>query len=224
MSKSLLFRFAKPSDARHLAELHMTCGKKQIGSFMPLLGLRFLTAYYKILLSSEFSVVILAYCSEEKEFLGFHSGSIDAKEMRDAFSKAKFQLGWTAITSFWFRPKTLYEIIKRHRALQSNTSDFIIKDGARGEYWAWKPGGLPPYGAAKLHKLWHHIMYTLGCEYVRSEVNVEHARVRKVVIAMGGKVISETTDLNGQARVMVEYDLARYCKRFPLDEEESNNN
>ena len=224
MSKSLLFRFAKPSDARHLAKLHIICGKNQTGSFMPLLGLRFLTAYYKILLSSEFSVVILAYCSEAKEFLGFHSGSIDASEMRDAFSKAKFQLGWTAITSFWFTPKILYEIIKRHRALHSNVSDFIIKNGPRGEYWAWKPGGLPSYGAGKLHKLWHHIMFALGCEYVRSEVNVEHARVRKAVIAMGGKVISETTDLNNHARIIVEYDLARYCRRFPLIEEKSINN
>ena len=219
MSKSLLFRLAKPSDARHLAKLHITCGKNQPSSFMPLLGLRFLTAYYKILLSSEYSVVVLAYCDDAKEFLGFHSGSIDAQKMRDALSNAKFQLGWTAITSFFLRSKIIFEIITRHRSHHRNESSFIIKKGPRGEYWAWKPGGLPSYGAAKLHKLWHHIMFTLGCECVRSEVNVEHAKVRKFVTAMGGKVISETTDLNNKTRIIVEYDLARYCRRFPISDE-----
>jgi hypothetical protein len=199
-----------------LAKLHLICGKNQTGSFMPILGLRFLTAYYKILLNSESSVVVLAYCSKDKEYLGFHSGSIDAKAMRHSYSKAKYYLGWIALTSFWYKPKVLYEVIKRHVALNSEASDFIIKDGPRGEYWAWKPGGMPSYGAVKIHRLWHHIMFNLGCEYVRSEVNIEHSRVRKAVIAMGGKVQSETIDLNNNARIIVEYDLEKYCKRFPL--------
>ena len=101
MEKSLIFRFAKPSDAKHLAGLHIICGQKQTGSFMPLLGLRFLTSYYKVLLSSEYSVVILAQCKEDEEYLGFHSGSIDARKMRNVFSKAKLRLGWIALTSFF---------------------------------------------------------------------------------------------------------------------------
>jgi hypothetical protein len=216
MHNSLIFRFAKHSDACHLAKLHLICGRNQTGSFMPILGLRFLTAYYKILLNAKPSVVVLAYCTKDKEYLGFHSGSIDAKAMRLSFSKAKYYLGWVALTSFWYKPKVLYEVIKRHLALNNKASDFIIKDGPRGEYWAWKPGGAPSYGAAKIHRLWHHIMFNLGCEYVRSEVNVEHSRVRKAVIAMGGKVLSETIDLNGNARIILEYDLEKYCNRFPL--------
>ena len=217
MEKSLIFRFAKPSDAKHLAGLHIICGQKQTGSFMPLLGLRFLTSYYKVLLSSEYSVVILAQCKEDEEYLGFHSGSIDARKMRNVFSKAKLRLGWIALTSFFLKPKLLLEVIKRHRALNDSSSDFIIKEGPRGEYWALKPGALPSYGAAKLHRLWHHIMFTMDCEYVRSEVNVDHSKVRKAVVAMGGKILSETKDLNNQARIIVEYDLRKYCQRFPLN-------
>jgi len=216
MSHEVSYRFAKEADARHLAELHVICGKKQTGSFMPMLGTRFLTAYYKVLLAAESSVVLLAYRSATNEFLGFHSGAIDAKSAQAAISSAKYYLGFIALTSLLFKPKTLLDVIKRHRALNNKSSDFIIRNGPRGEYWAWKPDALPVHGAIEIHKLWHHIMRTLGCEYVRSEVNVDHARVRKVVLAMGGKVISETIDLNNQARIIVEYNLAEYCSKFPL--------
>lgn len=216
--KELIFRFAKFSDAAYLAKLHITCGKNQNGSFMPMLGLKFLTNYYKVLLSSESSVVILAFSTKSKEYLGFHSGSLDASEIRHSINKAKFKLGWTALVSLIFRPTILYQVIKRYLALQNYASDFIIKEGPRGEYWAWKPGALPSYGAVKLHRIWHHIMFILGCKHVRSEVNINHSRVHKAVLAMGGKILSETTDLSNQARIIVEYDLEKFCKRFPVNE------
>ncbi len=216
MNHEVSYRLAKEADARHLAELHVICGKKQAGSFMPMLGVRFLTAYYKVLLATESSVVLLAYRAATNEFLGFHSGSIDAKSTQEAISRAKYYLGLAAVTSLLFKPKALLDVIKRHRALNDESSDFIIRNGPRGEYWAWKPGALPVHGAIEIHKLWHHIMRTLGCEYVRSEVNIDHARVRKVVFAMGGKVISETSDLNNQPRIILEYKLSEYCSRFPL--------
>jgi hypothetical protein len=216
MNQELSYRLAKEADARHLAELHVICGKNQTGSFMPMLGVRFLTAYYKVLLAAESSVVLLAYRSDTNECLGFHSGSLDAKSTQGAISRAKYYLGFIAITSLLFKARILFEVIKRHRALNKESSDFIVKSGPRGEYWAWKPGALPVHGAIEIHKLWHHLMRTLGCDYVRSEVNIDHARVRKVVLAMGGKVVSETFDLNNKPRIIVEYTLSKYCSRFPL--------
>lgn len=216
MSREVYYRLAKKSDAKHLAVLHVICGKRQVDSFMPMLGVRFLTAYYKVLLSAESTVVVVACRKDTHELLGFHSGSIDAKCSQDALKSAKYYLGFFAVSSLFFRPKTLLDVIGRHRALNTESADFIIRSGPRGEYWAWKPGALPVYGAIEIHKLWHHVMRTLGCEYVRSEVNIHHARVRKVVFAMGGKVISETNDLKNQPRVIVEYNLEEYCGRFPL--------
>lgn len=216
MQQQVSYRLAKEADARHLAELHVICGKNQTGSFMPMLGVRFLTAYYKVLISTESSVVLLAYIKETQEFLGFHSGSIDAKSTQEAISRAKYYLGFVGITSLLFRPKTLLGVIKRYRALNEESSDFIIRSGPRGEYWAWKPGALPLHGAIEVHKLWHHVMRALGCQYVRSEVNLDHARVCKVVFAMGAKLISKTNDLKNQKRIIVEYNLAEYCSRFPL--------
>jgi hypothetical protein len=217
MNDKVIYRLAKEADARHLAELHVICGKKQTGSFMPMLGISFLTAYYKVLLAAESSVVLLAYRSSTSEYLGFHSGSIDAKSTQEALLRAKYYLGLVAVKALILKPKTLLEVIKRHRALNNGSSDFIIRSGPRGEYWAWRPGAVPVHGAIEIHKLWHHLMKILGCEYVRSEVNIAHSRVRKIVLAMGGKIISETLDLNNQSRIIIEYDLANYCSRFPLE-------
>jgi hypothetical protein len=220
MHHELSYRLAKEADARGLAELHVICGKRQTGSFMPMLGVRFLTAYYKVLLSAESSIILLAQVKETNEFLGFHSGSLDAKSTQEALTRAKYYLGFVAVTSLLFKPKTLLDVIRRHRALHEESSDFIVRSGPRGEYWAWKPGALPVHGAIEIHKLWHHLMKILGCEYVRSEVNVDHTKVRKVVFAMGGKVISETNDLNNQPRIIVEYNLTEYCSRFPIAKKE----
>jgi len=188
MNEKVSYRLAKVIDAKQLAELHVICGKKQTDSFMPMLGVRFLTAYYKVLLATESSVVLLAYRATTNEFLGFHSGSIDAKSTQEAINRAKYYLGFTAATSLLFKPKILLDVIKRHRALNKESSDFIVRSGPRGEYWAWKPGAIPAHGAIEIHKLWHHIMRALGCKYVRSEVNIDHVRVRKWLLLWAEKL------------------------------------
>jgi hypothetical protein len=216
MSSEVTYRLAKKKDAKRLAELHLICGMHQPGSFMPKLGVRFLTAYYKILLSDESSIVLLACSSATNELLGFHSGSTDAKSTQESIKKAKYYLGFIAVTSLVFKPKRLLQTIKRYKSLDEKSSNFIIKKGPRGEYWAWKPSALPVHGAIETHKVWHHMMRTLGCKFVRSEVNVGHVKVRKMVHMMGGEIIAETKDHSNQPRIIVEYDLAKYCSKFPL--------
>lgn len=213
---NIFYTIARLSDALDLARVHKICGQHQKGSFMPLLGLRFLRAYYKVMLQSEGYVVLIARRKKTGECLGFHSGSLDAEVTLASLKNAKYYLGLVAFTSLIFKPILLCSVIKRYFALQNPSCEFIIKNGPRGEYWAWLPNAKPLHGAIEIHKLWHHLMRLLGCRFVKSEVNVEHERVRKTVIAMGGVVIAETVDLNNKARLLVSYDLEKYCQRFPF--------
>lgn len=216
MTNDVCFRIAKVSDAKKLASIHVECGNNQTDSFMPKLGTRFMTAYYKVMLSSKASVVVMAYRKSDNECLGFHSGTSEAADSQKYLASKKYYLAFAALTSLATKPSLLREIFKRYRVIKENKDNLIINVGPRGEYWAWKPGASPIGGAVEVHKRWHHLMYALGCDAVRSEVNQSNSKVRKAAQAMGGKMIRETRDLNGMVRLFVEINLSEYCARFPL--------
>jgi len=211
----VLYRIAKMSDAAELAKAHLICGENQVGSFMEKLGKQFLTRYYKTVLACKYSIIVVGYSQVSGKIYGFHSGSIDTHQQRKYLRKNRFLLAMSAALCLAKRPRLIPEIYKRYKSLEDDSNTSVVRSGARGEYWAWKPGA-PSYGGAQVHKNWHNTMLALGCLKVRSEVNVSQPRVRKAIIAMGGVILNSTHDFNGNERLIVEYDLVKYCKRFPL--------
>lgn len=210
----VLFRLAKKSDARALAKIHLLCGDKQVDSFMEKLGKRFLTSYYATVLECKYSVIVVGYRDIDNEIYGFHSGTIDTFKQRKNIQRKYFYLGLSAIFCLIRNPLLITDILKRYQSLGDNSSTAIVREGPRGEYWAWRPGA-PKSGAGSIHRVWHHVLFNMGARSVKSEVNVSQPKVRKAVRAMGGKVVSTTVDFNGNERLIVEYDLAEYCRRFP---------
>jgi hypothetical protein len=199
------FRLAKQSDCKTLAKIHLECAKNQIDGFMHRLGVTFLTQYYRVFIAEKNSLIILA--EENGKVFGFHSGTMSAEEHQAAISGNKLKLGLSIIISVIRDLSLLPEVMKRFRSLKSSEDDFRVKNGPRGEYWAWLPSSKNAADALKLHKIWHNILRELGATYVRSEVDLNNNRIVKSIELMGGIFINEIILEDGRRRAIVEYKL-----------------
>ena len=201
----MIFRIAKKSDCTILAKIHFECAKNQIDGFMHRLGIPFLIQYYKIFVEEKHSLIILA--EDNGRVLGFHSGTLLAEEHQAAVAGNKLKLGVASIISVIMDPKLLEEILERYKSLKSSEDDFRVKNGPRGEYWAWLPKYKDAVNSLKLHKIWHSILKDLGATFVRSEVDLSNKRVVQSIKLMGGIFINEITLADGRRRAIVEYKL-----------------
>lgn len=204
------FRIAKESDSKSLALIHMECGLHQQGGFMHKLGVPFLKKYYEITSKNKHSIIVVA----ENEFgniLGFHSGTLDAKEHYLSLRKNRFKFVIPVIFSLFYKPKLILEIYTRYKYVNNGSNiEFGVKSGIRGEYWGWSPSKPNPVESINLHRKWHLIIKNLGATYVRSEVDIVNDRIYKSIKLMGGLIIQEITLFDGRRRAIVEYDLTKY--------------
>lgn len=203
------YRLANIKDAREIAVLHAKCATKQPDSFMDNLGLRFLKTYYRILLGEKFAFVLLAY--KEDNLVGFHSGSLNALEHKEAFKKNKFTLFFSMLGSLIMKPSLILESYKRYKHSQYDPQISYF-NGPRGEYWAWDNDCKKHNGALDLHKAWHLTLQNLGYKVVRSEINSNNSRVLRAAKMMGAEVINETADSSNNVRFILEYNLENYKK------------
>jgi hypothetical protein len=201
----MIFRIAKPSDSRVLAKIHLECAKNQIDGFMHKLGLPFLVQYYKIFTCEKNSLIIIA--EEDGKVYGFHSGTMLAEEHQASIAGNKLRLGLSVISSMVRDLSLISEILKRFKSLKSTKDDFRVKNGPRGEYWAWLPESKDAANALKLHKTWHVMLKAMGATYVRSEVDLSNKRVVRSIQFMGGIFLNEITLEDGRKRAIVEYKL-----------------
>lgn len=199
------FRIAKKTDCKALASIHQECARNQVDGFMHRLGLPFLTAYYKVFIGEKHSLIIVA--EENGKILGFHSGTLFAEEHHSALVSSKIRLGLAIIPSLLTDFGLLHEVFLRFKSLSTEEEDFRIKNGPRGEYWAWLPSNRDGTNALKLHKIWHCVLKDLGATFVRSEVDLSNDRVVRSIKLLGGKFISEITLADGRNRAIVEYEL-----------------
>ncbi|TAL59636.1 MAG: hypothetical protein EPN88_17055 [Bacteroidetes bacterium] len=201
----MIFRIAKQSDCKILAKIHLECAKNQVDGFMHRLGLPFLVQYYRIFVEEKHSLIVLA--EENGKVLGFHSGTLLAEEHQNAIAGNKLKLGLAVVLSLLKDYKLFGEVIKRYKSLKSTDDDFRVKNGPRGEYWAWLPGYKDASNSLKLHKIWHSILKEMGATFVRSEVDLSNTRVVKSIELMGGVFLSDVTLDDGRKRAIVEYKL-----------------
>ena len=203
------YRLAKSSDAKSLTKVHLNCAKHQKGGFFHNLGFYFTFKYYKILLSNKNSVILIAE-DQNKNCLGFHSGTLKMEEQLIQLKKNKLILAISLIPRLIKKPKLFYDVIKRYLSISTidnKKNDFGVKKGARGEYWCWLPSNPDPLEALNLLDKWFNIMKELGVNSVCIEVDTVNERILKFHIKKGAIVINELNLPDGRKRVILKYNL-----------------
>lgn len=207
-------RLGKCEDASAIAKIHMKCGKKQPDSFMHQLGFLFLKIYYQISIEEKHSVILVSE-REDGVIVGFHSGTLLAEEHYRALKDHKILLGCACIPLIFTSPHLIKGIYKRYKSSQDSSSKLTVKNGPRGEYWAWL-SGEPIEESLRLHQTWHGIMKNLGARYVYSEINLTHKRVYKAATSLGAEIVDQVLDSNGNKRAIVRYDLDALSNKYKI--------
>jgi hypothetical protein len=207
---SCIYRLAKQSDYRTLAKIHMECGKVQVGSFMHKLGLLFLQTYYKVYLKERKSVILIA--EDEKGIaLGFNSGTLDASEHLENMKKHKLLFALSIIPGLLKNPGVIRDVLLRNKYVssQENSVSFGVKTGARGEYWAWRPGVKDPAASVMLRQAWINILFDLGCRSFKYELDSSNTDIEKYQKIFKCVIIEEIVLPDGRKRVIVEQSMGR---------------
>jgi len=201
----MILRFAKPSDYKSLAKLHLACSVNQPNGFMFKLGLPFLKTYYKLLINEKYSVIIIAD-DENANLLGFASGTMDAAAHLKNLKKNRFRIGFSIIPSIIKSPMILNKIIDHERFVLSKEGyvQFGVMTGPRAEYWAWDPKDRSNMAIPLLKSLFL-TMFNLGASSVRAEVDINNENLLTIYKFLGAKVIEHLKLNDGRKRAIIEY-------------------
>jgi hypothetical protein len=203
-------RLAKYSDASRLAKLHIKSSKAQPGSFFYKLGYAFLLEYYKIFLSEENSIILCAM-DDNKRLIGLVTGTSDMNEHICFLKKHKIRLGIMLIPKILINPYLIKEVLDRFVSLKnSKSSNYIIKEGARLEFWGWDPEEKIVMGSFILLKKWLEIMACLGINKVENEVDLINKKSLELHVLLGAKEKNRVITNDGRERIILEYDLNKY--------------
>ena len=210
MYDALQFRIACRNDARELARLHYSSALNQPGGFMHLLGMKFLQAYYEILLDEGSSTIVCAY-RHEKRLVGFAAGSIRAESRIAALKRHRLKLLFSSVKTLSSNPKLITEIRARQNAGSAEDGDgFVLTSGPHIEYWAWDADGGG--GAIVLLKKWLSLMQLIGITKVSGEVDEVNPEILKVHQLLGAVVKKEFRTPDGRLRNVIEYNLSKKTK------------
>jgi len=200
------YRLASILDYRELADLHIQCSRKQQKGFMYNLGVVFFRQYYKVFLAEK-SAVILCVVADNGRIIGFNSGTLKAEEHALALRRNAIRLGLAVVLAM--RPGLIRECIVRFKSLLkgSRISEYGIREGPRGDYWAWDPADKNPAAAIELHKRFRDIMGNLGATCVRSEVDFDNKVALRSQLLLGGKIVYQFVTPDGRDRCIIEFTL-----------------
>ena len=200
------FRIAKKSDKKVLAYIHKECGEIQPDGFMYQLGLTFLTTYYGILINEKKSIILLAE-DENGVIQGFCSGTLAAEEHLIALKRNKIKLSFSLIPALLKSPKLIKNLIDRDKYINATPESvkFGVSQGSRCEYWAWRPENKNLIMSMRLFQVWRNILFELGSESIKGEVDILNKYILKIHKILGAKIIKELNLPDGRNRVIIEY-------------------
>ena len=204
----IIFRLAKPSDAKQLADVQMHVKERYNEGIALALGKRYITAYYKIILNDPWEVVICAV-NEDGKIVGFISDSLNAKERFENIRKHRLTLGFAAMTSLILHPSLIKDVWQRYKSLNNKNSKekFVHTEGVRVGYWCW----LKSDDSLKSVELNHAngaILYALGVRVIYFEVDKFNKAVYKYNIKVNkAEPVEEITLPDGRVRVLMKMNL-----------------
>lgn len=201
----MTLRFAKSSDFFALARLHLECGEDQPSGFIYKLGLPFLKTYYKLLINERNSIIIIAE-DENGNTLGFTSGTLVAEAHLNTLKKSIFRIGISILPAIIKSPKILSNILDREKFvfLKHGSIQFGVVKGPRIEYWAWRHNQTPNMSIPLL-KTWLRVVFDLGVNSVKAEVDIDSKNLLTIHKFLGAKVVEHLNLEDGRKRVVIEY-------------------
>ena len=201
----MIFRFAKLSDVKSLAKLHLECGRHQPGGFMFKLGLSFLKIYYSLLINEESSIILIAI-DQDGNLLGFCSGTMAAEEHLNNLKKNRFKIGISILPAIVKSPKMLANIIDREKFIfmKEGSIQFGVVKGPRIEYWAWRHNEKSNMSIPLL-KTWLKVVFDLGITSIKAEVDIDRKNLLTIHKFLGAKVQEHLNLKDGRKRVIIEY-------------------
>ncbi len=200
------YRLASLSDAKELAHVHDVCSRDQPGSFMFMLGPRFLKRYYQLFLQ-ERQAVILCGLNEEGKIIGFVSGTMDSAESIENLREHKISLLLASLTAIVWRPRLLGSMFSRYWSIsrRADREEYMLSSGARCTCWAVLPEARVNMGAVTLLRTWLAVMRDLGTGKIRMEVDVDNMRSEMVHKLLGAHRVHEYRTPDGKPRILMEY-------------------
>lgn len=204
----MIYRIAKPSDARQIADCHWHVRDRYTQGIFLSLGRKFLEVYYKIILDDPYEIIV---CAEKNgKIIGFSSATLNAALQAKSLRKHKIKLGLAAIVSIIRKPYLLKEIWLRYSSLNTrrDVPSFIHTEGVRGEYWCWLKGEEDGLKSIELGQIKENIIYDLGYNELFFEVDKFNKRVYKFYAKIQkAEQIKEIMLPDGRERVLFRKKL-----------------
>lgn len=203
----ILFRLAKPSDARQIADCHWHVRDRYSQGIFLSLGESFLRAYYKIILDDPWEVVV---CAEKGgRIIGFSSATLDGRAQAENLKKHKVRLGLSAAIAVLFHPHLFKEVWLRYKSLDKSDDGqkFVTIDGVRGEYWCWRKDD-DSLMSVEMENAKSHLLYDLGYRELFFEVDKFNKQVYRYHLKVNkAEPIEEITLPDGRVRVLFKLIL-----------------
>ena len=152
--------------------------------------------------------IILCAENEKGELVGFNSGTLDAAQQMMTLRKNKIGLGVAALGSIIYNPKLLKSLWQRYKATSNETPiKFVYSEGARGDFWAWKPGDPNSLDAVALSIKANAVFAALGVKEKYIEVDVDNKEVLAFHKAQKAVIEQTITLPDGRQRVLMKKPL-----------------
>lgn len=207
---NIKFRLAKPSDAKHIAYVHLHIRDKYDKGFFAQVNYSFLKQYYKVMLNDPNEVVV---CAEDEigKIVGFSSGSLNAEKQFKAMRDHKFLFVWALITSAISNPKIIKSALDRFKSTKGESENkYVVSKGARAEYWGWLADRNDTDQSVAMQEIWFYLMKLLGAKQIFFEVDKVNKRIYKYHKINGAEELNSFMMPDGRERVEFVYNMNSY--------------
>lgn len=213
---NIIFRMAKPCDAKALANLHWNVRERYSKGIFLLLGKSFLKTYYQIILNDPYEIVVCAEDCDSGQLIGFSSATLKAEHQAGTLKKHRFRLGLSATAALIRKPILIKDLWQRYKSIDGGHGQkFINTHGVRGEYWCWLKNEEDVLDAIEMGYIKEDIISRLGYKELFFEVDKFNKRVFKFYSKFEKcEVIEEITLPDGRERVLFKKDLSKIKKRI----------
>lgn len=209
----IMFRLAKPSDAKQIANCHWHVRDRYTTGIFLSLGKSFLTEYYRIILNDPYEVFI---CAENKDgkIVGFNNATLDVEKQTANLKRHKIRLGFAALKALLLKPSLIPAVIQRYKSLDTSSNNeqkFITTSGVRAEYWCWMKEEGDNSRSIELNFAIKDVLFDLGVRTLYSEIDKSNKNVYKYFTKYYKKsvieVIDEITLPDGRVRAIIKETL-----------------
>ncbi|MDQ5928466.1 MAG: hypothetical protein QG594_240, partial [Bacteroidota bacterium] len=139
---------------------------------------------------------------------GFCSGSLNVEKQQELFKRKRVKLALSLFSTVFLNPKIIFDVLNRYLSLDKNSKDsFILKKGARSEYWTWEKDANDSEFSVELLNRFYNIFYLCGVKEVFFEVDEINKKIIKIHKLNKAVIVDEFQLPDLRKRLVMKYDL-----------------